>query len=686
MKIMLKKLLYLSLYFFIIYISLSPKDILSQEKYLWPTDASRLMTSAFGEYRPDRFHAGIDIKTWNKTGYKVFAVADGYLYRIKTSPFGSGKALYIMLNTGEIAVYYHLENYSDRIGKIVKEEQKNKQKYSIEIWPKAGQYPVRRGEVIAYSGRSGSRLPHLHFEMRDRNNKPVNPLKVGFKPEDKAAPVPTKLAMRPMDINSTVKGDWAPVIVRLKWDKRGYYTIGTPIDAHGRIGLSLDAFDVNGKYDNRYGVYGMTLIVNGNKLFNSNYDVYSFSENRQLNIDRDYRLLRRDKGKFQKLYVDSGNSLGFYPGYSTGDGIIDMEKLGSEEADIEIIIFDFFGNRSKIKGNIRNNDTWRDAFAGEEDSIAGETGAESEKNIAGFTVYKDFQDDYLRIVFTSKNSMLKIPKISIISEESIDEITKVRAVNTKRFISVIPLEQISDRPVEILIEGESADHVYETRFKEYLRHIVSEKTVRLPGDRGEIIFKRGDLFRDFWIRTEERFVQESEDEYDIVGSVIQLEPKEIPFRSNAALRINYPSTEKRTDKLAVYANDNDGNWHYLNSYNERVLGRITVSLSSLETVAILRDTIPPEIIRFRPDASNPAAEYRPQIRVWFDDSLSGIGSEDDIRLFVDGRKVISEWDPIYKYVTFTPEVDMTKGSHTARIVISDRMQNTVEQIWNFTIR
>src|SRR5438105_1830788 len=51
--------------------------------YIWPTDASMKITSSFAEYRSTHFHGGIDISTNGHTGYKVFAVREGYVYRIR---------------------------------------------------------------------------------------------------------------------------------------------------------------------------------------------------------------------------------------------------------------------------------------------------------------------------------------------------------------------------------------------------------------------------------------------------------------------------------------------------------------------------------------------------------------------------------------------------------------------------
>ncbi|MEL6822798.1 MAG: hypothetical protein AAFP70_13650 [Calditrichota bacterium] len=70
----------------------------SAQDYLWPTEASKLLTSNFCEFRPRHYHAGIDIKTWGKTGFKVYAIEDGYVYRIRVAATGYGKAVYIHLN------------------------------------------------------------------------------------------------------------------------------------------------------------------------------------------------------------------------------------------------------------------------------------------------------------------------------------------------------------------------------------------------------------------------------------------------------------------------------------------------------------------------------------------------------------------------------------------------------------
>ncbi len=94
------------------------------QDYLWPTNASKLLTSSFAETRPNRFHPAIDIKTWGKVGYKVFATRTGYIWKVRISPFGYGKVIYQILDTGEIAVYAHLQKFSPYLENIMRKTQK----------------------------------------------------------------------------------------------------------------------------------------------------------------------------------------------------------------------------------------------------------------------------------------------------------------------------------------------------------------------------------------------------------------------------------------------------------------------------------------------------------------------------------------------------------------------------------
>jgi len=156
-------------------------EFLTAQNYHWPTNASKAITSTFSEFRPGHFHSGIDIKTWNREGYKIFAVDDGYVSRVRVSPYGYGKVIYQKLSDGNTAVYAHLRSFNEDIEKAIQKNQNSSGEYRVDIHFNSSQHPVKRGETIALSGKTGTKYPHLHFEIRDSRNNPMNPLAFGFK-------------------------------------------------------------------------------------------------------------------------------------------------------------------------------------------------------------------------------------------------------------------------------------------------------------------------------------------------------------------------------------------------------------------------------------------------------------------------------------------------------------------------
>src|SRR3989442_391774 len=130
-------------------------DTVRRADYLWPTDAGRAVTSSFAEYRSGHFHGGIDISTHGQTGYKVFSARDGYVFRIRITPDGYGKMLYIRHADGYVTAYAHLKTFNGEINRMARAEQYRRGTYEIDLMPDPGSHPVRKGELIAYTGDTG---------------------------------------------------------------------------------------------------------------------------------------------------------------------------------------------------------------------------------------------------------------------------------------------------------------------------------------------------------------------------------------------------------------------------------------------------------------------------------------------------------------------------------------------------
>lgn len=351
-------------------------EVYAQE-YLWPTDASPYMTSAFGEARPRRFHAAIDVKTWNQVGYKTFAVRSGYIERMGVSAFGYGRVLYLRLDTGETAVYGHLEKFNEKLQALAEQEQERVGRYRFEKHFSPGMLPVQQGEVIGYTGQSGIGVPHLHFELRDARGRPINPFLRGFKITDTVPPTIASLAISPLTPGGMVNHDFAPVVLR-PFRQNGKWRIAETIHISGKVGVAVDVDDLADGVDNRFAVYRLQLFIDDSLQFQAQYDRFDYTQNKLIELDRDLLLKRRGLGDFQRLYRVAGNTLGFYshlnpvdgallcapkentaastiPGFGLIERLITsrqyqpLQTLSWGEHRLRVVIADFWGNQSTLE-------------------------------------------------------------------------------------------------------------------------------------------------------------------------------------------------------------------------------------------------------------------------------------------------------------------------------------------------
>ncbi|MDX1272771.1 MAG: M23 family peptidase, partial [Bizionia paragorgiae] len=83
------------LLFFLFSYTVFSQNPYPQDYFTSPLDIPIILSGTFAELRSNHFHAGLDIKTQQVQGKKVYAIADGYVSRIKIAHFGYGKAIYI---------------------------------------------------------------------------------------------------------------------------------------------------------------------------------------------------------------------------------------------------------------------------------------------------------------------------------------------------------------------------------------------------------------------------------------------------------------------------------------------------------------------------------------------------------------------------------------------------------------
>jgi len=273
--------------------------MLSAQNYLWPTNASKYLSSSFCEYRPGHYHSAIDIKTWNTEGYRIFAVDSGVVDLVRVSPFGYGKVLYLRLSDGRRAVYAHLQRFNKKLEAAMRAQQLKNERYTLSWRPQ--NWKVKRGEILGSTGQTGIGVPHLHFEIRDRQDHPLNPLHFYDEIRDHVKPSLQGVLLRPLKADSRVEGRFAPLELDLVKDRPGRYHFKKPVRASGAIGLALRGFDRSDKVYNRYAFYRVRAWVNDSLRFNMQYDTLDFDLTAQADVEIDDPICDQNRRRYNKL-------------------------------------------------------------------------------------------------------------------------------------------------------------------------------------------------------------------------------------------------------------------------------------------------------------------------------------------------------------------------------------------------
>lgn len=316
-----------------------------QDYFRSPLEIPLVLSGTFAELRSNHFHSGLDIKTQQRQGLKVIAAAQGYVSRIKISHYGYGKAIYVTHPNGYTTVYAHLQKFSPAIESYIKECQYQKETYEVEVFPTPNELPIANDELIAFSGNSGgSGGPHLHFEIRDNEERPINPMLFGMNIKDSKRPTVLGIYAYTKNDSSSVNNKSDRVHLRLIPNKNGDYAV-EKIKAYGTIGFGVISHDQQDMAYNKNGVNNIQTFYNGHKNFEMDFKRFSFDESKHINRFIDFEFFKDKRSRIQKLFVEKGNTLSMLTDVNDNGYITINDSVSSV---YKIRINDFKGNDSWI--------------------------------------------------------------------------------------------------------------------------------------------------------------------------------------------------------------------------------------------------------------------------------------------------------------------------------------------------
>ena len=329
-------------------ISKVPKDY-----FINPLNIKLLLAGSFGEIRSNHFHSGIDIKTNQKEGYPVFAVADGFVSRLRVQIGGFGNAIYINHPVGINSVYAHLQKFNPRIEGMMRFRQFKYESFAQDFLLTPIEIPVKKGDLIGWSGNSGSSAgPHLHFELRDsKTEETINPLLLGIKINDTIKPNITGLYI--YKTNQLPFSDATPKQYFQTIGSNGNYKLNNVevINVATEIGLGIMAYDQQNETANKNGIFSATIKLDGEVIFETVIDKFAFDDSRAVNTFIDYPSKIASGRVIQKGFIGPNPKMKFYSQIKNR-GLIILSDLNIH--NVEYILKDYSGNESKLNFKLKS--------------------------------------------------------------------------------------------------------------------------------------------------------------------------------------------------------------------------------------------------------------------------------------------------------------------------------------------
>jgi len=612
--------------------------------YHWPLDLPRKVTSSFGEYRTGRFHAAIDLRTGG-IGHPVFAAEDGTVTRIRCSPWGYGKAIYLRLNDGNIAVYGHLDSFAEPLASYVRQHQHARQNYTVDLYPEEGQFPVERGQHIAHSGETGVGVPHLHWEIRDSANRPMNPRLLGIEWPDETTPTIQQILIAPHGPNGRINSDVLPVILQAQAQGNGRY-VTEPVTASGRFGVGIHVIDPANEGANRLGVHTLRTSMGDGEIFRVVNDRISYANMGDGSVAWHPFLL--GEGRFLLAWRWPGNQAASHT-ITASDGWINAP---ADSGLLTIEAIDFYGNTAVVTIPIHR------------ESRSGAPVLPAKPDESRGTVDMACYGNYLTLSVTFPGPESATPSLMIDGVPAAEG-GKFFRVDDRTFRAAYKPEPqnggvrfiVQHRNME---DWERSVHVFSRGAGDGMA-TLGDVEIRVPSDA-----PYGTLFaRSFSVSSAPVAPPVS-----TLGNAYIVWPTDSPIDGNVALSIPAPEGADDPSRVQVYRLAGSS-WSAQRT--ERRGGRLHIETSRFGSFMAMEDDRSPRISSMLPDEGATVASSRPEISARVSDVGSGIAS---ITFTANGEWLLAEWDPEDGTVEWMRDEDLSSGEQEVVITVVDGVGNT----------
>lgn len=613
------------------------------DEFRWPLDLPRELTSSFGEFRPGRCHAGIDLRTGG-VGIPVYAAGDGYVSRVRCSPYGYGKAVYLTLPTGHTIVHGHLDGYYPELREFVRQAQHKARNYTVDLPLQPGQFRVTKGQLLAFAGQTGIGAPHLHYEWRDAKERPIDPRTVGLTWPDKVRPIIRRVMVSPDGPGSTVNGDIVPAVLEVRSTGTGQYTCDA-VRVGGRAGFAVDFVDPASGGAYKLGAYRVAASASGNEIFRVQNDVFSYDHRDDGVVC--YHPFFDEGAPFLVLWRWPGNECEFYA-HSATDG---WWAAPDADTEVRIDIVDFNDNMATLTVPVRGGGVTSPAVP----KTAGAGNGKATLDCFG---------DYLVLTVRFTGPEPEPPTGVIGGNNGAQPLTFLR-VNDHSFRAGFRAQATDGYRVRA--EHPRLAPVFETSFAAFVRD--QGNTVRL----GDVTISADDnaAYGTLYVGVDrlENPGEAKHESLKLVGPVYRLWPKNSPI--DAAITLVWPQPAGQLAGTCAVYRRSGNSWSRTDA--SLANGRVSLKTRGLGLFAIMSDETPPAISNVEPKSGATVKGRRPAITAAVRDTGSGIK---DIEVTCGGQWLLTAYDPEHNGISWEQDADLPPGAQEIAISVTDYAGNT----------
>lgn len=640
----------------------------NEKQYVWPLAINNGISSTFQEFRSNHFHAGIDLRTFRQTGFPVLAVAAGVIERISMSDRGYGRCLHLRHADGRYSVYGHLEKFREDIEAQVAQVQQKRGKKYFGTWVLPVPLAVRRGDVIAFSGESGSGFPHLHLEIRDQLDRAINPLSlIGNLPHDEHEPLLKGILLRSRG-PSMINDDCGEFYFKLR--KNGtLYTLEEPLTVTGPFDLSLHTLDLS-DVGHVVAPYSLQAFLDGQPVFQVDFDYLTRDDNNQLGM------------LYDMAYSTSGAyfiNLSYQSGFNLEKTRVRLaERLGQLSPgphEIKIIVKDRQQNQALALIPLR--------------MVIGKDSSRLQKK---YPVLKTDSGIMQRTEFSTyvnqDDVVIKIKDLSVPAT-----LLKLKIIQGDREQAVAAHEYAAGlyfcfKPLNhdprLLLRFELSDGQQRVEERQQILH-----PVLLTKNFAQVV-----RFHDFAAEFGSTSVLEPKvllfervelkPEFPLLAGPIKLAPDHFAFLDAVFFKFKIPAGETRPEQLGIFKYRLESKkWSYVATQPDNDPGYMKCRVLTAGIFALLRDIEPPAIFFRHPESRH--LQRLKRLVVSVSDRGKGI-DERTVAVFLNGQIVDAEYDPDWNHILIKDLQHLQRGKNRLLVRAHDRGGNKSEKAYTFSLK